>query len=182
MLDVRKLVSYTQSHRPVLVSNASNVSVTFGETTYGKDPRGYYKAISANTRTRAKGKKNKKVEIRLYFPKTRSKTDQYIPEKLRSKTEKYIGPKKEPKFDLNTKAWVFCTCEYFLFHCEVADAETDNSTINAKPRNFMTTKNGQPVRITENNGAAPTKTNPSRVAHLCKHILSCLRKGALLKK
>jgi hypothetical protein len=178
MLTVRQLIEATQSppkrkdrrRAPNLFANSGIVQVGWVAGSEGEDPRGYYRAVKWNARTPEPGKIPKRCEIRLYFPKT----NQYIPEKARR--GKYEGPKAPPPITEESKCWVFCTCEYFLFHCEVADAETDNSSINYKPRSFATSP------VTNNNGAAPRITNPNHVAHLCKHLLSGIWNGALLRK
>lgn len=180
MLNVKELLALTHSHRSKLFSNAGNVGIAFGKVNEGQDPRGYYRAIPFRALSKGQNKKQKTGEIRIYYPKTRAKVDQYIPPQLRK--GKYEGPKEPPKLTADAKVWVFCTCEYFLFHCEVADAERDNSSINYMKRSISTTKNGKAIYITDNNGKAPVITNPSGIAHLCKHLISALRKGALLKK
>lgn len=162
MLTVKQLLRQTGQHRQVLLSNSNKVSVSFNKGKVGKDGRGYYKAITGSARTNAKGKKTKKFEIRFYWPQTRAKADQYIPPELRKGP--YAGPEEPPLFTLDTKCWVSCSCEYFLFHCEVADAESDNSSIRYS------------------NGKFPRITNPQGIGHVCKHLISALRKGALLKK
>lgn len=186
MLTIKTLITLSHTHRAKLLSNASNVHIAFGKVREGQDARGYYRSIPGVALSIGKGKKKKKFEIRVYYPKTRSKVDQYIPvsiqNEMKKKKQKYEGPKKAPLLTIDAPAWVFCTCEYFLFHCEVADAEQDNSSINAMPRDFYSTKDGKVVHFTQNNGKAPVITNPAGVAHLCKHIISALRKGALLKK
>lgn len=53
----------------------------------------------------------------------------------------------------DAKAWVSCTCEYFLYHCEVADKSKGNSS------------------VIHSNGRRPRETNPNMVAHLCKHCV-----------
>lgn len=54
------------------------------------------------------------------------------------------------------KAWVSCTCEYFLYHCEMADKYKGSSS-----------------KI-HSNGARPKITNPNNVAHVCKHCVAAL--------
>lgn len=176
MLTVKDLIANTQSHRARLISNAGSVGISFGRVEEGKDARGYYRSVKGRALSKGKGKKQKTFEIRLYYPKPPAKVDQYIPSKFR--VGKYLGPEKAPDITIKNKVWVFCTCEYFLFHCEVADAEQDNSTINAMPRDFYS--NGE--RFTQNNGKFPSITNPGGVGHVCKHLIAALRKGALLKK
>lgn len=162
MLTVKQLLRQTGQHRQVLLSNSNKVSISFNKTKVGKDPRGYYKSVTGSARTNAKGKKTKKFEIRFYWPKPSAKAKQYIPPELRD--QNYIGPEEAPLFTLDTKCWVSCSCEYFLFHCEVADAESDNSSIRYS------------------NGKFPVITNPQGIQHLCKHLIAATRKGALLKK
>jgi hypothetical protein len=162
MLSVKDLLSQSRSHRPVLVSNSSKVSIAFKPTSEGKDALGYYKSVKGSALTNEVGKKTKTFEIRLYW-RGRGKT-QYIPIKLRKPGVPYMGPIKPPPFTVQTDAWVSCSCEYFLFHCEVADAEDDASSIKYS------------------NGKAPIHTNPQHIAHICKHLIGALRKGALVKK
>ena len=164
MLTVKKLIAHSKVHRGVLISNASAVSIAFVKPRGGKDPRGYYKSIAGTARTNKPGKVTKKFEIRLYYPKRRKPDEQYVPVEAREKTKPYIGPEEAPPFNLDTAAWVTCSCEYFMYHCEVADAQHDNSSIKYS------------------NGKFPSETNPSGVAHLCKHLISAFRKGALIKK
>lgn len=176
MLTVKDLIANSQSHRAKLIGNASGVGISFGRVEEGKDARGYYRSIKGRALSKGQNKRQKTFEIRLYYPKPPAKVDQYVPAKFR--VGKYVGPQKAPDITIKNRAWVFCTCEYFLFHCEVADAEKDNSSINAMPRDFYA--GGK--HYTNNNGKAPVITNPSGVAHLCKHLIAALRKGALLKK
>lgn len=167
MLTVKQLLRQTGQHRQVLISNSNKVSVSFNKPTVGKDSRGYFRRVMASARTNAAGKKTKRIELRFYWPKGRSKAEHYVPEELRKKElhgQPYLGPEEAPKFTTETPVWVSCSCAYFLFHCEVADAESDNSDIKYS------------------NGKGPSITNPNHVAHLCKHLISALRKGALLKK
>lgn len=147
-----------------IIQNANNVSIAFNKAKYGKDPRGYYRSITCAARTNESGKRTKKLEFRFYYPKPMAKKDQFIPEPLRDKGTPYIGPKKEPQMTLESKVWVSCSCEWFLFVCEVADAESDNATVRYS------------------NGMFPKITNPQGIGTVCKHIISALRKGALLKK
>jgi hypothetical protein len=160
MLKVKTLLAQTRAHRPVLISNAGSVSVSFQKTIVGRDVRGYYRSIRATALTNKPGKKPKNVEIRLYWD-TKSN---YVPESLRQKGKPYGGPEKAPPFTIETPAWVSCSCEYFLYHCEVADTRKYSSSIRYS------------------NGAAPRVTNPQEIGHLCKHLISCLRKGALVVK
>ena len=53
------------------------------------------------------------------------------------------------------KAWVSCTCDYFLFKCEVALATKGSSD------------------IIHSNGKMPKKTNPLLKPIVCKHIIAC---------
>lgn len=164
MLSVKQLLRQTGQHKQVLISNSNKVSISFNKPKVGKDPRGYYRSILAAARTNAPGKKTKRIELRFYWPKGKSKAEGYIPKELLKPGEPYFGPEEAPKFDLDTPVWVSCSCEYFLFNCEVADAESDNSSIKYS------------------NGKFPHITNPAGVQHLCKHLISAIRKGALLKK
>lgn len=163
MLTVKELLSQTKSHRPVLLSNASHVMISFApKTTNGKDSNGYYRSIAGTALTKAPGKKTKKFEIRLYWG-GKGKT-MYIPPELRKKGVPYMGPATPPPFTIATRAWVTCSCEYNLYHCEVANAEEDSSSIKYS------------------NGQGPVVTNPNHISHLCKHLIQSLRRGALVKK
>jgi hypothetical protein len=164
MLTVKELISQSKSHRPVLVSNASIVSISFKPTNVGKDALGYYRSIKGSALTNQKGKKTKTFEIRLYWGGRG--TSQYIPAALRQKGKPYVGPENPPPFTLMTKAWVSCSCEYFLYNCEVADAEEDSSSI----------------KYSNGKGYSPTGPNPHHIPHICKHLIGALRKGALVKK
>lgn len=57
-------------------------------------------------------------------------------------------------------AWVSCTCEWFLYHCEVA----------------LWTKFSSD--IIHSNGQDPVVTNPRRLALACKHCVATLLSGA----
>lgn len=59
-----------------------------------------------------------------------------------------------------SKAWVSCDCEYFKFHCEVADTRRGSSD------------------VIHSNGKFPKITNKRGVAHVCKHIAACFLRGA----
>lgn len=58
------------------------------------------------------------------------------------------------------KAWITCDCEYFKFHCEVADTRRGSSD------------------VIHSNGKYPREKNPRGVAHVCKHIAACFLRGA----
>lgn len=147
-----------------IIQNSNDVSVSFNKPKAGKDARGYYRSLTASARTNKPGKKTKRMEIRFYWPKARAKDDQYIPPEFRVLGDPYWGPEEPPKFTIDTACWVSCSCPWFLFICEVADAESDNSTIRYS------------------NGKAPVETNPRSLGCLCKHLISAIRRGALLKK
>lgn len=174
MLTVRQLLKQTgQGHfgrngmktaGTKIIQNSNQVSVSFNKPKAGKDARGYYRAILASARTNKPGKKTKRMEIRFYWPKGRSKAEAYIPPEVRDKNMPYVGPEEAPLFNLDTPCWVSCSCEWFLFVCEVADAESDNATIKYS------------------NGKFPVETNPRGIGTICKHLISAIRKGALLKK
>ena len=59
-----------------------------------------------------------------------------------------------------SKVWVSCDCEYFKFHCEVADTRRGSSD------------------VIHSNGKFPKITNSRGVAHVCKHIAACFLRGA----
>ena len=58
------------------------------------------------------------------------------------------------------KVWVTCTCEYFKYHCEVANHRRGSSD------------------ILESNGKLPRITNRRMVSHVCKHLYACFIRGA----
>jgi hypothetical protein len=182
MLTLKQLLRQTSSHKQKLFANASNVAVALNKASHGKDARGYYRAVTGSARTAAKDKKTKRIEFRFYYPKGRSHKDTYIPPDFRDKNKPYVGPMNPPLLTLDTKVWVFCTCEWYLFNAEVANAESDNSSINYRRRDIWTTKNGKPLHITNNNGKAPVITNPNHVQHCCKHLIAGVRAGALKQK
>lgn len=64
----------------------------------------------------------------------------------------------------NAHVAVSCDCEYFLYHCEVADQRKGSA------------------EIEYSNGRWPKITNPRGVAHLCKHIVACISHGAADKR
>jgi hypothetical protein len=138
------------------------VSIAFKPTRVGKDVFGYYRAVAGSAHTNEKGKKTKKFEFRLYWGGRG--TSMYVPAALRQKGKPYAGPEDPPPFTVMTKVWVSCSCEYFKFHCEVSDSEDDSSSIKYS------------------NGMGPKITNPLHIPHICKHLISGLRKGALVKK
>lgn len=168
MLKLSQLLAMTMSHRPVLRSNASHVQIAFKKPTVGKDFGGYYREIAGTARTTEPGKKNHFFKIRVYWPKNSG----YVPQEiLNAQAAKALGKKMPPMkakpappFTVDSRVWVSCDCEYFLYHCEVADAEDDSS------------------KVIYSNGKAPIKTNPNHIPHLCKHLISGFRKGALVKK
>jgi hypothetical protein len=170
MLSVKQLLAHTKTHRGVIIDNSGKVSITIAGAKNGKDKNGYYRSISGAARSAGQGKRTKRWEIRLYWPK---KT-KYIPPEFRPKSNRkdpktgepismYQGPEDPPPFTVDTKCWVSCSCEYFLYHCEVADFVEDASAIKYS------------------NGNLPGHTNPAMVSHLCKHLVAALRKGALQK-
>lgn len=60
--------------------------------------------------------------------------------------------------------WASCTCEWWLYHCEVA-VERKGST-----------------GVIHSNGELPKVTNPRMIPSICKHIAASLLKGALKVK
>jgi hypothetical protein len=57
------------------------------------------------------------------------------------------------------KVWVTCSCEYWLYYCEVAvDAKGSTS-------------------ILKSNGEMPKIRNPGMVPHLCKHLLAGMQQA-----
>lgn len=60
-----------------------------------------------------------------------------------------------------TKAWVSCSCEYFLYTAEVALYNKDSSDIRYS------------------NGADPNIRNPQQIPIICKHIYAALKSGAV---
>lgn len=60
----------------------------------------------------------------------------------------------------SAKAWVQCTCPYFLFHCEMALVGKQSS------ENCFS------------NGEAPNITNPTLRPAICKHIVAVINAGA----
>ncbi len=162
MLKVKDLLKLSRAHRPVLVSNASNVGVTFSSVVYGKDARGYFKKVRGTALTNAPGKKVKKFEIRIYYDK---KTG-FIPDFKDLQPRNYKEPKNSDasKLTVESLCWVRCSCEYFLYHCEVADTRKEASSIKYS------------------NGALPNKTNPRFIPHICKHLIKAIQAGALIRK
>ena len=183
MLTVKNLLSFTRSGHNKLFSNADAVGVGWGKAfVEGKDARGYYWGIIGAAKTNAPNKKQKKWEMRFYYPKTRAKEDQYIPLKFREKG--YEGPKKPPKTTQDTHVWVFCTCEYFLFACELADAERDASTLNPSwHKRRLDAYDSSGKQITRNNekGYQAHGPNPGGVPRLCKHLIAAIQAGALTR-
>lgn len=74
------------------------------------------------------------------------------------------GPKKVDIFltgkGATSKCIVSCSCEYFKYHCEVANARKESAD------------------VIYSNGKYPRETNPRGVSHLCKHLVACFTKGA----
>lgn len=160
MLKIKDLLSQSKTHRAVLISNSNIVGVSFAPSSYGKDSLGYYKSVKGTALTNQPGKKVKKIEIRLYYEEKSG----FIPNANNLRPKNYSGPKSAPPFTIDSKAWVSCSCEYFLYHCEVADTKKDSSSIKYS------------------NGAMPKVTNPRMIPHICKHLIAAIRKGALVKK
>lgn len=174
MLTVKQLLSQSQSHKPILVSNSAMVSIAFSKTMIGKDPRGYYKSIKGSARTRESGKKTKLFEIRLYYPK------KFVPIEFREEGKPYAGPDQAPPFTIATNVWVSCSCEYFLYNCEVADEEQDASSVKySNGAGYV-----QQYTYKTKSGTLVTRRgpNPNHIPHLCKHLIGALKKGALVKK
>lgn len=162
MLKVKDLLKLSRSHRPVLVSNATKVGITFTSVVYDKDARGYFKKIRGTALTNLPGKKVKKFEIRVYYDKKGG----YIPDFKGLRPKNYKEPKdpNASKLTIESDCWVRCSCEYFLYHCEVADTRKDAASIKYS------------------NGALPKVTNPRYIPHICKHLIKAIQSGALLKK
>lgn len=62
------------------------------------------------------------------------------------------------------RAWVRCSCEYFMFNCEYALTKNGSASIKYS--------NGQPARM----------TNPSNIPYLCKHLYKAAANVLLLEK
>jgi len=104
--------------------------------------------------------------VRVQFKKVEAGSDAYgeyrqvvaickadsIPRQV---TLKFYG-----RHDLGAKTWMSCTCEYFLYVCEVALEGKDSSD------------------IIHSNGAAPSVTNPRFTPRTCKHCIAALLNGA----
>lgn len=54
------------------------------------------------------------------------------------------------------KAWVHCSCPFFLFHCEVALAKQGSSS------------------VIDSNGKPPVEKNPNMIPMMCKHIVATI--------
>lgn len=167
-MKLKDLMTMTKSFKPILVSNATQVGITFAKVNYGKDTRGYYKSVLGSALSRGTKKRIKFFEIRLYYdPKSN-----YVPPKMRTMgKDKYIGPEDAPPFTVESTVWLRCNCEYFLYACEVAVGRRGSAPIGKSQGGVS-------------NGAwyKPTGPNPSGVPNVCKHILAAIKKGALVKK
>lgn len=64
----------------------------------------------------------------------------------------------------NSKAHLQCSCEWFLYYCEVALYNIESSDIKYS------------------NGEAPSTTNPQEIPIICKHIYAALDAGASSRK
>ncbi len=73
----------------------------------------------------------------------------------RQVTVRFYGPK-----DLSVKTWISCTCEYFLYVCEVALDKKGSSD------------------IIYSNGDDPQVTNPRKTPRTCKHCVAVILNGA----
>jgi hypothetical protein len=166
MLTVGELLKYARVFKSKLFQNAENVSIGFVPVKEGQDKYGYFRSIKGNALTQEPDKKLKTFEIRVYYSNTLgglSEKKKYIPPKFRKPD--YKGPAKPPKLTRDSLCWVQCSCEWFLYAVEVADTRHDSSEIRYS--------NGQWYQ--------PHGPNPNGVPHCCKHLISALRNGALLR-
>ena len=62
----------------------------------------------------------------------------------------------------DTKVWVWCSCPYFKYHCEVALASKSSSS------------------VVQSNGQRPRFTNPKMEPRVCKH--ACLAFALAMRK
>ena len=69
--------------------------------------------------------------------------------------------------DVNTRAAVNCSCEYFLYYCEVALEKGGSSRIE------------EPIEMRIwSNGNDPKTTNEDNITIVCKHLYQALQSGA----
>lgn len=117
----------------------------------------------------------KKVRIHFLTPR----------EKIDEDGDKYIEVVANAKGDTVTRkvvirmwggrtnpwVWVSCTCEWWLYVCEVAMVENGNSDLGFARDRYT------PDAL-ESDGSHPVQTNPSMVPCACKHIIAAFKNGA----
>lgn len=113
-------------------------------------------------------KNSKNVSFRYTSVKEWKDTDGKKIKTVKGKaTDRAGGSGKPHYFEIDfygkndkSPVWLTCSCEYFLFHCEVAlmqRGSTDQMW---------------------SNGADPNVTNPGKAPRACKHLVAALRAKA----
>ena len=75
----------------------------------------------------------------------------------------------EPWKGEDSPIWVSCDCEYWLYHCEQAvERKSSTDIIYCDPSKRVS----DPER----------QKNPNMIAHCCKHLISSIMKGVLVRK
>jgi len=132
MYTVKSIIDATKKTHPQVWKNKGNVVVFYTSIKEWKDTEGRkVKTIKARATDRAAG----------------SGRPQYL-------EIDYYGRGK------GARVWVTCTCEYFLYNCEVALWSDESSSVRWS------------------NGKDPNITNPSKAPRACKHLLNALAFGA----
>ena len=139
MLTIKQLIRATQIHKPEIVGNARKTAVRFEEV---EDIKGSDGKPYRHIIAKVRGSTiDRKVVIDLY----------------------------EPWKGEDSKCWVSCDCEYWMFHSEQAVSRKDSTDIiYCDPSK----RSKDPDR----------QINPALIPHLCKHTVGCIFKGILLLK
>jgi len=82
-------------------------------------------------------------ELRTYLTCTDGKRASYV---------RFFGPPGK-----DTPVWVWCSCPYYTFNCEVANTRRNSSSIKLS------------------NGQLPRERNRQMIPHLCKHLVMASR-------
>lgn len=118
--------------------NSLKVRITHVKAFFGDDEHGEHKYVTCKARTRGKSTGPYIIAVRLYPNKSKK-----VP--------------KSGKMKPNNRSWVHCSCPYFRYHCEVADAARGSSNV-----------------ITST-GAYPKIRNPKMKPILCKHLMAAIK-------
>lgn len=122
--------------------NSRYVLLHSGATFLEKDQRGQHKVYRAKAKTTRARQPNKNSRSKV---KLSGQTYDVV-------IKLYGKPMKDGRMKPNNRAWVHCTCPYFLYYNEVALAARGSS------------------EVISSNGALPNIRNPRMKPYLCKHL------------